>query len=92
LLEQLAAGDAAAANPEPLLGARAYGRIVDELSSTGVQLEDGPDVTLAEVVAVADERGWVFRESGRILSLPVDQTRYVQTNAFQLEAALRRYQ
>jgi ribosomal peptide maturation radical SAM protein 1 len=91
LLERLAADGQAAEDFEPPLGPRAYGKLLDELCFTGIRPEEGPAVTLSDVVAVADERGWIYRESGRILSLPVDQTRYVKSGPFKLEAAYRRY-
>jgi hypothetical protein len=91
LLAQLAVDDLATEDPEPPLGSGAYRAVLEELGFTGVRPEDGPAVTLQDVAAVADARGWVYRESGRVLSLPVDQTRYVQSGPFQLEAAYRRY-
>jgi ribosomal peptide maturation radical SAM protein 1 len=91
LLERLAVDGPAAEDFEPPLGPRAYGKLLQELCFTGVRPDEGPEVTLSNVVELADERGWVFRESGRIVSLPVDQTRYVKSGPFQLEAAYRRY-
>jgi len=91
LLERLAPDGPPVASPDPPLTPRAYRAVLQELCFTGVLPEDGPAVTLDNVVGVADARGWIFRESGRIVSLPVDRTRYVRSGPFQLDAALRRY-
>jgi ribosomal peptide maturation radical SAM protein 1 len=92
LLERLAADEPAAAADGISVGSRAFQDPAKELSFTGVRAEDGPEVTIQDVITIADTRGWVYRESGRILSLPVDRTRYLQSGPFRLEAALRRYQ
>ena len=92
LLAELAEDHPAAVAADPPLSAKAYARLLAELCATGGRIEDGPDVNLEDVVAVADARGWIYREGDRILSLPVDRSRYVGTGAFELEAALRRYQ
>jgi magnesium-protoporphyrin IX monomethyl ester (oxidative) cyclase len=91
LIGRLATDGQVAGGAAPPLGPSAYRAVLEELGFTGVHPEAGPEVTLQDVVAVADARAWVYRESGRILSLPVDQTRYVQSGPFQLEAAYRRY-
>lgn len=92
LLEQLAADGPPAEETEPPLGPRAYSRLLEEICLSGARPEEGPTVMLLDVVPFADARGWIFRESGRILSLPVDQTRFVESGPFQLQAALRHYQ
>lgn len=91
LLARLGRDEEPEEGPEPPLSDRHYRLLLDELCFTGKSPEAVPDVSLAEVVAFADQRGWVLRESGRILSLPVDRTRHVETGPFQLEAAWRRY-
>ncbi len=77
---------------ETPLSAREYRELIAELSFTGVRPEDEPAVAPSEAIELADERGWVYRESRRILSLPVNVTRYVRSQTFQFEAALRHYQ
>ena len=89
LLRRLEEGGPGGEPLEPPLEPRTYRKVVDLLCATGVRPEEAPAVTLESVVGVADARGWVFRESGRILSLPVDQTHYVKTGPFQLEVAYR---
>jgi AcrR family transcriptional regulator len=92
LLERLAADEPVPTVDEAPLSSRAYRDLVEELCATGVRPRAGPVVTLSDAIDVADAHGWVYRESGRILSLPVDQTRFVRSRPFQLQAALRRYQ
>jgi len=90
LLQSLADATPDEEGPEPPLDATAYRRLARELSSFGVQPEDLPAVDLPDVIRYADERGWVYREAGRILALPVDQTHLVKSGAFLFDAALRR--
>ncbi len=92
LLERLAACEDKEAGGEPGLGPRSFRRVLEDLLFTGAPIEDAPEVTLTDVVDVADARGWVYRESGRILSLPVSQTRAVQTSRYRIQEALRRYE
>jgi hypothetical protein len=92
LLTRLAANEVVATDGEPPLPRVAFHRLIAELSYTGVPPEDGPPATAADALEAADQRGWVFRESGRVVSLPVNMTRYVKSGPFQIEAALRRYQ
>lgn len=92
LLDGLAAHTLDQTGGEPPLKATAYRQLVDELCFFGVQPEEAPAVALSEVIGFSNERGWVYRESGRILSLPVDQTRFVKGGAFMLQEALRRYE
>ncbi len=92
LLERLAGDEGEEAGREAPLAARAYRELVEELCFTGVRPEEAPPVSLSRVVEVAEERGWAYRESGRILSLPVDQTHFVKSDPFQLQAAYRRFQ
>ena len=91
LLERLASGAGPAGEPEPPLGPRAYRDVLEELSFPGARPDEAPDVALGDLVTVAEGRGWVVREAGRILSLPVDRTKHVKSGPFQLEAALRRF-
>ena len=88
----LAACEDKEAGGEPGLGPRSFRRVLEDLLFTGAPIEDAPEVTLTDVVDVADARGWVYRESGRILSLPVSQTRAVQTSRYRIQEALRRYE
>jgi ribosomal peptide maturation radical SAM protein 1 len=91
LLDRLAAQAFEEPAREPPLEPAAYRRLVEELGFFGVQPEEPPAVKLSDVIGFADERGWVYRECGRILSLPVDQTRFVKSGAFILQESLRRY-
>ncbi len=88
-LEAKAPGEAPSL--EPPLGPRAWRELAEALGPPGSRLEEEPEVTPAGAVAEADARGWVLREAGRILALPVDQTRYVRSGPFQLELAWRRF-
>lgn len=92
LLERLQAGAPVEPGGESPLEPEAYRRLVSDLGFFGVKPEDAPAVTLSDVIDFADERGWVYRESGRILSLPVDRTRFVKSGPFMLQEALRRYE
>jgi ribosomal peptide maturation radical SAM protein 1 len=77
---------------EPPLDAGAYRQVAAELCSFGVPLEDLPAVDIPDVVRFADERGWIYREAGQLLALPVDQTHLVRSGAFMFDVALRRRQ
>ena len=90
--EQLAAAVELPPEGVPALAARPYRGLIGELSFSGATPQDGPEVGPTEAIAVAEERGWVHREEGRLLSLPANMTRYVQSPTFQFEAALRRYE
>jgi len=92
LLARLAADQPAATDGEPPLSRAAFRSVLDELRFTGVLPEDGPAATASDALEMADTLGWVFRESGRVLALPVNMTRFVKSGPFQIEAALRRYQ
>jgi magnesium-protoporphyrin IX monomethyl ester (oxidative) cyclase len=92
LLKRLAAGEPMATNGEPPLTSIAFRRLLEALCFTGVQPEDGPTATASSALEIADERGWIFRESGRVLSLPVNMTHFVKSGLFQVQAALRYYQ
>ena len=92
LAERLEAkGQEEAPSLEPPLGPRAWRELTEALGLPGSRLEEEPGVTPAGAVAEADARGWVLREAGRILALPVDQTRHVRSGPFQLELAWRRF-
>jgi hypothetical protein len=92
LLKGLARNEPEGADGEAPLGARAYGALVDELCFAGARPEEAPLENLANLVGATDARGWVYRESGRVLSLPVSQTQFVKSPRFQLQAACRRYE
>ena len=91
LLRQLAGNAPDRFDGEQALTPRAYRALIAELGYGGTRPEEGPAATLADVVDVADERGWVYRESSRIVSLPVSRTHFVTSAPFQLEAAYHRY-
>jgi hypothetical protein len=92
LLRRLAGNEPEGGDGEAHLDARAYRGLVEELCFTGVRPQAGPVVTLSDAIDVADAHHWVYRESGRILSLPVNQTHFVKSGRFQLQAACRRYE
>lgn len=92
LLQTLADAAPEEGGGELPLDARAYRQLAAELCSFGVQLEDVPAVDLPDVVRFADQRGWIYRESGQLLALPVDQTHLAKSGAFMFDVALRRRQ
>ena len=92
LLERLERDDDDSTDEEAPLGPKVYRRVLADVCFSGASPEDGPEVTLDDVVPIADARGWIYREAGRLVSLPVDQTRHVQSGQFELEAAYRRFQ
>ena len=90
LLEALADGSPGEAGGEPALGAAPYRQLIAELCSFGARPEHLPEAEIGNVVEWADERGWICRESGRILALPVNRTHGVESGAMMFDVARRR--
>ena len=64
LLEAMRGAPPAEGGGEPPLDARAYRQLAAELGAFGARVEDVPPIDLPDVLRFADERGWVYRESG----------------------------
>jgi hypothetical protein len=75
---------------ELCLDERGYREAVEQICSSAIVPEEPDEVPPSALVAAAEHRGWLYREAGRLLSLPVNQAMLVRSPRFRFWAALRR--